>query len=344
MTTSIAYFSRGYESLARTAADYSRIMQQDYELTRDVSRADLVILHCDPLHYPTIYRVFPQLSGKYVIGYCVWEADRLPKSYLPGLQLVQEVWTCSRYCYRSFSQHHGMVHVVPHVVDPHRDYSREELEQVDRDISYSDENINFLCSGHMWDTRKNLPDLVSLFERLRKQMPKARLIVKTFNSSICPTEYSPSVRFVNRLYTRREVAALWSRTHAFISPLHSEGWGLMLSDAMFYGLPTVATGYSGNCDFMNDCNSFLVEYEIKNIKDEHCFRNYTSEMQWAYPRASHLAHQLKRLYEMIDSRNEVEMVRMGEAGRRSVGEYSFDKVDLILRERIAASLCGVAGR
>ena len=48
----------------------------------------------------------------------------------------------------------------------------------------------------------------------------------------------------------------------YVSLHRAEGFGLTLAEAMAIGKPVIATGYSGNVDFMNDANSYLVDYEI----------------------------------------------------------------------------------
>ena len=44
--------------------------------------------------------------------------------------------------------------------------------------------------------------------------------------------------------------------------------GRELSEAMAFGNPVVATGYSGNLEFMNGENSFLVNFQESRIRSE----------------------------------------------------------------------------
>src|SRR5665811_1018703 len=45
----------------------------------------------------------------------------------------------------------------------------------------------------------------------------------------------------------------------------SEGLGLTMAEAMAWGKPVIATGYSGNLDFMTEENSFLVPWTPAQI-------------------------------------------------------------------------------
>jgi len=53
---------------------------------------------------------------------------------------------------------------------------------------------------------------------------------------------------------------LYRTADAFVLPTHAESWGRQLAEAMFMGLPTIATAWSGQLEFMRDDNSFLVPH------------------------------------------------------------------------------------
>ena len=67
----------------------------------------------------------------------------------------------------------------------------------------------------------------------------------------------------------------------------AEGFGLTLAEAMAIGKPAIATGYSGNVDFMNNENSYLVDYTIGRVGPE-C-EIYPPEGEWADPSVEHAA-------------------------------------------------------
>jgi glycosyltransferase involved in cell wall biosynthesis len=79
------------------------------------------------------------------------------------------------------------------------------------------------------------------------------------------------------------MAALHILSDAYVSAHHAEGWGLGLSEAMAFGKPVLATGWSGNMDFMDQENSFPVPYSLCRVSEEMCERIplFTRDMTWA---------------------------------------------------------------
>ena len=52
---------------------------------------------------------------------------------------------------------------------------------------------------------------------------------------------------------------------AYVSLHRAEGYGLTMAEAMMLGKPVIATGYSGNLEFMDEDNSVLVPYSKVRI-------------------------------------------------------------------------------
>src|SRR5262249_20092370 len=79
----------------------------------------------------------------------------------------------------------------------------------------------------------------------------------------------------------------------YVSLHRSEGFGLTLAEAMAIGKPVIGTGYSGNLDFMNDKNSFLVDYELAVVGPD-C-EIYPADGEWAQPSISHAAELMREV-------------------------------------------------
>jgi hypothetical protein len=76
----------------------------------------------------------------------------------------------------------------------------------------------------------------------------------------------------------------------------------------------IATGYSGNLEFMNEQNSVLLDYVESPIRAEDQYCDYTGDMAWAYPDDEDLARQIRWVYE----------ARAGEVVVRQVARASAD--------------------
>ncbi|MGC9969670.1 MAG: glycosyltransferase [Bryobacteraceae bacterium] len=50
-----------------------------------------------------------------------------------------------------------------------------------------------------------------------------------------------------------------------VSLHRSEGFGLVMAEAMHLGKPVIATNYSGNTNFTKPENSFLVRYKLRPV-------------------------------------------------------------------------------
>jgi glycosyltransferase involved in cell wall biosynthesis len=67
-----------------------------------------------------------------------------------------------------------------------------------------------------------------------------------------------------------------------------------MAEAMAIGKPVIATGYSGNVDFMNNENSYLIDYAISHVGAE-C-EIYPPDGEWADPSVEHAAELMRRVY------------------------------------------------
>lgn len=292
----IYYSASSYASHLRAAKAYRALMGRAYPLVDNVASADLVILHHEPRDFAALYADYPELRRKYVVSYCVWEADELPEAYKRSLSHVQEVWTCSGYSKAAFDKHHPNVRLVPHVVERDCRFSPADLQQVQQRLRYDSKQTYFLAIALQASVRKNLSALVRAFNAVQSQLPDAKLVLKTGvgEDSAWATD---SVITLPHTMRWSEVNALYHVASVYVSAHHAEGWGLTLSDAMLFGKPVIATGYSGNREYMNQNNSFLVEYTEDYVRPEDCEDLFHSGMRWAYPNEEDLQRKLRFVHE-----------------------------------------------
>jgi glycosyltransferase involved in cell wall biosynthesis len=292
----VSYSLTRRPSQSRIAAAYQDILGERYELVATQDVADVVIVHHPPRNYETVYALHPALKDRYVISACVSHANDVPAIWQRNLARVQEVWTCSRFCQQVLSRYHPKVTLLPYVVERDFDCSETVLDCVKRLIGYEEEGVYFLNISPIDEPRKNIHALVESFKKVAGDMPRARLVIKASSVNVPTWTPHPQVLFVPFQMPFDYISALYKLSHAYVSPHHSESWGITMSDAMLCGKPVIATGYSGNMDYMNADNSFLLSYKEAEVPSDQPSVAVEPGMIWCDPDTSSLEESFLRLY------------------------------------------------
>jgi glycosyltransferase involved in cell wall biosynthesis len=270
---------------------------------------------------------------RYVIAYAVWEASPLPKAYLENIALVQEVWTSSCYCAGLFGVCHPKVAVIPHVASRLDSSTARDHDAVAAHLGASEGTVRFLCFGRLWDKRKNIEGLIAAFAATRKDMPQARLVIKSSSN-----EYDKSLKLVDpRIIplsedmTNAQIDALYSATDLFVSPHRSEGWGLCISDALSLGCLVAATNYAGPTDFLTQENCIQLPFEVKKITPAEAYGFFEPGMEWAEPDRDSLQDVLQQFY--FDPLSDASQDRR-RLGREVNVTFSRQRIAALLQQRI----------
>jgi glycosyltransferase involved in cell wall biosynthesis len=101
-----------------------------------------------------------------------------------------------------------------------------------------------------------------------------------------------------------------------------------MAEAMSMGKPVIGTGYSGNTDFMTPANSYLVKYNMTEIKRD--FEYYKKGYFWADPDLDHAAELMRFVYENQEAAKEVGRVARQDLMRN----FRADVVGGVLKERL----------
>jgi glycosyltransferase involved in cell wall biosynthesis len=117
-----------------------------------------------------------------------------------------------------------------------------------------------------------------------------------------------NIRVMNESMSYRDVLTLYASCDVLVSLHRSEGLGLHLMEAMSLGKPVIATGWSGNTDFMTPENSLLVDYELVPIAST--FPVYAREsgrpgQVWAEPIVGQAAEVMRSLHESPELRTRI---------------------------------------
>ncbi len=118
--------------------------------------------------------------------------------------------------------------------------------------------------------RKNPVGLVRAFKQAFAPGEGPVLAIKSINGGVHLTkrewlhyeaEGRPDIVLLEEYLPAGHKDALLAACDCYVSLHRAEGFGLTMAEAMALGKPTIATGYSGNLEFMTPENSYLVGWQ-----------------------------------------------------------------------------------
>ena len=215
----------------------------------------------------------------------------------------------------------------------------EELSPVELKLDY---DFNFLTVAQM-GPRKNLENTIKWFiEEFKDE--EVGLVVKTNvarNSQIDKEVVHGRLMHIVRQYedikckiymihgdmTDEEMHSLYlhPQLKASLSLTHGEGFGLPLFESAYMGVPVVATGWSGQLDFLCDedgtRNFYDVSFDLQQVPEDVVWEGViTKDSFWAYAREQSAKEKMRQCYSDITN-----------------GEYPYSDLPEKLKERFEES-------
>jgi SAM-dependent methyltransferase/glycosyltransferase involved in cell wall biosynthesis len=273
------------------------------------------------------------VDSRYRIGSWAWETDLIPDRWDTAFGLVDELWAYSSYVAENLARAADVPVVVvpPPVQAP--DPQGAAIPFVVPD------GFVFLFAFDFFSTvqRKNPVGLIEAFTRAFAHGAGPTLILKTINADYRPQERErlrhaigdrKDILLVDRSLEPRELAALFARADCYVSLHRAEGFGLTLAESMLLGKPVIATGFSGNTDFMTPANSYLVDWTLTAVGPD--AEHYPADGQWAEPSLDHAAALMREVFG-----DQAAARARGERARADVAAaLSTEAVGRLARERL----------
>jgi glycosyltransferase involved in cell wall biosynthesis len=218
-----------------------------------------------------------------------------------------------------------------------------QVDRVDRaEFGIPEDKVAFAAS---WDTgsgleRKNGPGIARAFAAALDFGADAVLVIK-LNGGVNDPRF---LREIARLPRERVVVVsgylpyprllgLYAACDAYISLHRAEGLGLGMQEAMALGKPVVATGWSGNMDFMDESSAAVVDFNLTPVVDGHPAYlppKYPGGGHWAEPDLLIAARHIHRLASDAAARE-----RLGAAARQRASDYRARWLDSAPRQLAA---------
>jgi hypothetical protein len=234
------------------------------------------------------------------IGIWGWETNSIPPRWAEAFALVQEIWVYSRF----MAENLGALAPVPVIALP-PPVALPEQPTTPQRLGVP-EGFLFLFVFDYLSTvqRKNPAGLIEAFKQAFAPGEGPQLLVKTINAPLRPLAEEevlwaaggrPDIHVIDRSLTGEELSGLMAACDCYASLHRSEGFGLTIAEAMALGKPVIATGYSGNADFMDEANSFPVEWTLRRVGPD-C-EIYPADGEWAEPSIEHAARLMRLVHD-----------------------------------------------
>jgi glycosyltransferase involved in cell wall biosynthesis len=242
------------------------------------------------------------LEGRRHIGYWAWELEDAPPEWAQAFDLVDEVWTPSAFAadaIRKIAPAHLMVSPAPYPIylnpRPVGDRARFALPE---------NHVVVLMAFDLRSTaqRKNPQAALNAFRRaLATSGAQALLVCKIVGADLYPETLAElaasvtddaSIRLMTDSLSADDMALLTASVDVVLSLHRSEGYGLLLAEAIWLGKPTLATGWSSTVEFMDPASSQLVDFTLIPVEGDGAIYR---EGRWADADVEDAATKLARM-------------------------------------------------
>ncbi len=232
----------------------------------------------------------PVLNRALVLGRRPSAGQNLPSVSLP----VEELWVPSAHVARGARA----AHLDPGHDDPAVGGAARAPASFSRRAGPCGWRVH-VCSSVDYASgfeRKNPLAVIEAFRAAFSSDEHVRLVVACANGERDPRRHAelvaavgedPAIEVRDCDASGSEIEALTAACDCYVSLHRAEAFGRDLATAMWFGKPVIATGYSGNLDFMTADNSMLVEFALVPVGPG--ADPYPADGQWADPSVEHAA-------------------------------------------------------
>jgi glycosyltransferase involved in cell wall biosynthesis len=262
------------------------------------------------------------LRGRRVIGMWAWELPVAPPSWREGAKFVHEIWAPSAFTAQALEPlAPGRVRVVPFPL------AEAELPAEGNRAGFGLPDDVFIVTtifnlaSSM--ARKNPLGAIAAFRAAFGASREHLLVLKLSNTEAYQDDLAQiraaigeahNIRLITETISEPALRGLMLASDVILSLHRAEGFGLIPAAAMLLGRPVVATGWSGNLEFMSPEVSGLVSCKLIPAADSRGTYDMRQAV-WAEPDVEDAATQLRHL--ATDSAARHAMALAGQAYARA---------------------------
>ena len=244
--------------------------------------------------------------AKYRIGLWVWELPAAHDDWVTQARRYDEIWVPSTFNQTTLQPiMRKPVLMVPYALAGLPALGAAEKAATRAELGIAADAFVFF---YMFDTfsfvdRKNPMALLDAFEAEFAGNDDVVLLLKISYMANLGTGYSATnlelqlrleqiqarcrnVRLVLDMLPQEKVYELVNAADCYASPHRSEGFGLGVAEAMFYGKVVIATDFGGTTDFVQDGLGLKLKYSLVELTEDR--GPYRRGDVWADPSIEHL--------------------------------------------------------
>jgi glycosyltransferase involved in cell wall biosynthesis len=276
-------------------------------------------------------------GGRYTVGMWFWDSDHFEPGLADRFELVEEVWAPSRWSAEAIESLATVpVHAMPMPVAPGSGGLRTRAE-----LGLPEGTFLFnarLDHGTGFE-RQNPLAVIEAFRRTFSAGEGAGLVIECRGALSATADHArliqaaavhPDITVLDHAALDADAATVTSLCDSYVSLHRATAFGLGSAEAMWFGRPVIATGYSGNLEYMDAGNAHLVDHRLVAIGSGQV--PLPADGRWAEPDVEHAGRLMR---DVFDRRDEAQA--LGERAARDIrASYSPDAASQALRERIDA--------
>jgi glycosyltransferase involved in cell wall biosynthesis len=263
-----------------------------------------------------------------VIGFTMWEDDRVPPVWAKAIRQVDALFTCSQFCmkiFREFLDEHGIpipLFYVPLGVDGTAfPYKRRSY------VKGRDTFTVLHTSTAMWDERKGGMEAYRAFAEAFKGRDDVKLIMRAKFGRLPIND--TRVEFREGEITEARKLEILYEAHCYLYPSFGEGFGLMPIEAIASGLPSIVSANSAMLDYTD--LTWPVTCDPEQSRITQVFQKI-SFGQWARPRHEELVAHLRSIEGEYDKATN----RAAKVAKAVRSRWGYDRSAAALNEAIEA--------
>ncbi len=279
--------------------------------------------------------VFKGVKGRRRIGWTMLEVSGLPKAWVDGCNLMDEVWVPASFNVETFrdSGVRVPIRVMPLGVDV--DYFHPGIKGFRPSSRFT------FLSVFEWGERKGAELLLRAFAEEFTKSDDVLLLLSVYNKDPGVDVYQevnklrlpagpPIVAMVNPEFAGYQMGSVYRSADCFVLPTRGEGWGMPVLEAMACGLPAIATAWSAIPDFLHDGVGYPLAVRSLVAAEARC--PWYEGFRWAEPDVEH-----PRVLMRSAAEDPAEARRRGAAAAVEVAaRYSLEQLAERVRQRLRA--------